>query len=41
MSRVAVQRSDFRRFLASYDSSGLISSMQQKIVSLSNGAVQS
>ena len=41
ISRVAVQRSDFRRFLASHDSSGLISSMQQKIVSLSNGAVQS
>jgi phospholipid transport system substrate-binding protein len=41
ISRVAVQRSDFRRFLASHDSSGLISSMQQKIVSLSDGGVRS
>ena len=41
ISRVAVQRSDFRRFLASRDSSGLISSMRQKIVSLSDGGVRS
>jgi phospholipid transport system substrate-binding protein len=41
ISRVAVQRSDFRRFLAGHDSSGLISSMQQKILSLSDGSVRS
>jgi phospholipid transport system substrate-binding protein len=41
ISRVAVQRSDFRRFLAGHDSSGLISSMQQKIASLSDGSVRS
>jgi phospholipid transport system substrate-binding protein len=41
ISRVAVQRSDFRRFLVGHDSSGLISSMQQKIASLSDGSVRS
>jgi phospholipid transport system substrate-binding protein len=41
ISRVAVQRSDFRRFLAGHDPSGLISSMQQKIASLSDGSVRS
>jgi phospholipid transport system substrate-binding protein len=41
ISRVAVQRSDFRRLLAGHDSSNLISSMQQKIASLSDGSVRS
>jgi phospholipid transport system substrate-binding protein len=41
ISRVAVQRSDFRRFLGGHGSSGLISSMQQKIASLSDGSVRS
>jgi phospholipid transport system substrate-binding protein len=41
ISRVAVQRSDFRRFLNGHDPSGLISSMQQKIASLSDGNVRS
>jgi phospholipid transport system substrate-binding protein len=41
ISRVAVQRSDFRRFLGGHDSSALISSMQQKIASLSDGSVRS
>jgi phospholipid transport system substrate-binding protein len=41
ISRVAVQRSDFRRYVASHDSSGLISSMQQKIASLSDHSVRS
>jgi phospholipid transport system substrate-binding protein len=41
ISRVAVQRSDFRRFLSSQGSSALISSMQQKIAALSDGSVSS
>jgi phospholipid transport system substrate-binding protein len=41
ISRVAVQRSDFRRFLVRNDSSSLISSMQQKIANLTDGSVRS
>jgi phospholipid transport system substrate-binding protein len=41
ISRVAVQRSDFRTLIGSGDGSALISSLQQKVGSLSGGALQS
>ena len=41
ISRVAVQRSDFRTLLGSGDGSALIASLQQKIGTLSGGALQS
>jgi phospholipid transport system substrate-binding protein len=41
ISRVAVQRSDFRRILAGGDADALIDSLRQKIVDLSNGALTS
>jgi phospholipid transport system substrate-binding protein len=41
ISRVAVQRSDFRRFLVGHGSSSLISSMQKKIATLSDGSMPS
>jgi phospholipid transport system substrate-binding protein len=39
ISRVAVQRSDFRSLLGSGDGSALIASLRQKVVSLSGGAL--
>jgi len=41
ISRVAVQRSDFRKILAKGDADALIDSLRQKIVDLSNGALTS
>jgi phospholipid transport system substrate-binding protein len=41
ISRVAVQRSDFRKILASGDADALIASLRQKIVDLSDGALSS
>jgi phospholipid transport system substrate-binding protein len=41
ISRVAVQRSDFRKILAHGDADALITSLRQKIVDLSNGAMRS
>jgi phospholipid transport system substrate-binding protein len=41
ISRVAVQRSDFRKVLANGDADALIASLRQKIVDLSNGALSS
>jgi phospholipid transport system substrate-binding protein len=41
ISRVAVQRSDFRTLIGSGDGSALISSLQRKVASLSGGALQS
>jgi phospholipid transport system substrate-binding protein len=41
ISRVAVQRSDFRKILAHGDADALIASLRQKIVDLSNGALSS
>jgi phospholipid transport system substrate-binding protein len=41
ISRVAVQRSDFRRVLASGDADALITSLRRKITDLSGGALSS
>jgi phospholipid transport system substrate-binding protein len=41
ISRVAVQRSDFRKILASGDTDGLIGSLRRKIADLSDGALSS
>ncbi|HEY1414153.1 MAG TPA: ABC transporter substrate-binding protein [Rhodopila sp.] len=41
ISRVAVQRSDFRKILESGDTDALISSLQRKIADLSDGALSS
>jgi phospholipid transport system substrate-binding protein len=41
ISRVAVQRSDFRKILARGDADALIASLRQKIADLSNGAMSS
>ncbi|HET6308063.1 MAG TPA: ABC transporter substrate-binding protein, partial [Rhodopila sp.] len=41
ISRVAVQRSDFRKILESGDADGLITSLRRKIVDLSDGALNS
>jgi phospholipid transport system substrate-binding protein len=41
ISRVAVQRSDFRRILSGGDADALIDSLRRKIVDLSNGALTS
>jgi phospholipid transport system substrate-binding protein len=41
ISRVAVQRSDFRKILASGDADALIASLRRKIVDLSDGALNS
>jgi phospholipid transport system substrate-binding protein len=41
ISRVAVQRSDFRALLASGDPNPLINSLRQKITDLSGGAMRS
>jgi phospholipid transport system substrate-binding protein len=41
ISRVAVQRSDFRRILASGDADALITSLRRKIADLSDGALNS
>lgn len=41
ISRVAVQRSDFRKILASGDANALITSLKRKIVDLSDGALSS
>ncbi|HEX4365570.1 MAG TPA: ABC transporter substrate-binding protein, partial [Rhodopila sp.] len=41
ISRVAVQRSDFRKILASGDADALIASLRQKIADLSDGALSS
>ena len=41
ISRVAVQRSDFRKILAKGDADALIASLQRKIVDLSGGALNS
>jgi phospholipid transport system substrate-binding protein len=41
ISRVAVQRSDFRKILASGDADALIASLRQKITDLSDGALNS
>jgi phospholipid transport system substrate-binding protein len=41
ISRVAVQRSDFRKILASGDADALIASLRQKIADLSDGALTS
>jgi phospholipid transport system substrate-binding protein len=41
ISRVAVQRSDFRKILANGDADALIASLQQKIADLSDGALNS
>ncbi|PPQ38169.1 ABC transporter substrate-binding protein [Rhodopila globiformis] len=41
ISRVAVQRSDFRKILARGDADALIDSLRRKIVDLSNGALKS
>ena len=39
ISRVAVQRSDFRKILASGDADALIASLRRKVVDLSDGAL--
>ncbi|WP_158931871.1 ABC transporter substrate-binding protein [Acidisphaera sp. S103] len=41
ISRVAVQRSDFRKILASGDADALIASLRQKITDLSDGSLNS
>jgi phospholipid transport system substrate-binding protein len=41
ISRVAVQRSDFRKILSSGDPDALISSLRRKIADLSDGALSS
>jgi phospholipid transport system substrate-binding protein len=41
ISRVAVQRSDFRALLASGNANALIDSLRQKVVALSGGAMRS
>jgi phospholipid transport system substrate-binding protein len=41
ISRVAVQRSDFRKILANGDAQGLIDSLRRKITDLSEGALSS
>jgi phospholipid transport system substrate-binding protein len=41
ISRVAVQRSDFRKILANGDADALIASLHRKIADLSNGALNS
>jgi phospholipid transport system substrate-binding protein len=41
ISRVAVQRSDFRKILASGDAEALIASLKHKIADLSDGALRS
>jgi phospholipid transport system substrate-binding protein len=41
ISRVAVQRSDFRKILANGDTDALIASLQRKIADLSDGALSS
>jgi phospholipid transport system substrate-binding protein len=41
ISRVAVQRSDFRKILSSGDADALISSLRRKIADLSDGALSS
>ena len=41
ISRVAVQRSDFRKILASGDADALIASLRRKIADLSGGALSS
>jgi phospholipid transport system substrate-binding protein len=41
ISRVAVQRSDFRKILASGDTDALIASLRRKIADLSDGALSS
>jgi phospholipid transport system substrate-binding protein len=41
ISRVAVQRSDFRKILATGDAEALISSLRRKIADLSDGALSS
>jgi phospholipid transport system substrate-binding protein len=41
ISRVAVQRSDFRKTLATGETDGLIASLNRKIADLSNGALRS
>ena len=41
ISRVAVQRSDFRHILANGDTDALIASLQRKIADLSDGALSS
>jgi phospholipid transport system substrate-binding protein len=41
ISRVAVQRSDFRKILASGDADALITSLRRKIADLSDGALNS
>jgi len=41
ISRVAVQRSDFRKLLAAGDANALIASLQRKIADLSDGALSS
>jgi phospholipid transport system substrate-binding protein len=40
ISRVAVQRSDFRSLLASGSATPLIDSLRQKVVDLSDGAMR-
>jgi phospholipid transport system substrate-binding protein len=41
ISRVAVQRSDFRKILANGDTDALIASLRRKIADLSDGALSS
>jgi phospholipid transport system substrate-binding protein len=41
ISRVAVQRADFRKALASGDADALIASLHRKIADLSDGALNS
>ena len=41
ISRVAVQRSDFRKILASGDANALIASLKRKIADLSDGSLRS
>jgi phospholipid transport system substrate-binding protein len=41
ISRVAVQRSDFRKILANGDADGLIANLRRKIADLSDGALSS
>jgi phospholipid transport system substrate-binding protein len=41
ISRVAVQRSDFRKILSGGDPDALISSLRRKIADLSDGALSS
>jgi len=41
ISRVAVQRSDFRNALASGDADALIASLRRKVADLSGGALNS